>query len=56
MALAAGRWNPALTHEFLQHCIDTAYDISSFDKQVRNIHLVNICNNSLAGKIAKGYL
>lgn len=56
VALAAARWKPSLAHSFLRHCIDTAYDINRFGKPSRNTNLVDICKNSLAGKISKGYI
>ena len=56
IALACWNWAKEETTPFLNHCIDTAYNISRFDKPVKNTNLINVCTNSLAGKISKGYL
>lgn len=56
LALACADWNLSLTKDFLNHCIETAFDISRFDKPVQNTNLIAVCTNSLKGKFSKGYL
>lgn len=56
LALACSNWDIGLTSAFLNHCIDTAYDISRFGKPVENKNLIDVCKNSLKGKFSKGYL
>jgi len=56
IALACWDWPKEETTPFLNHCIDTAYDVSRFNEPVENTNLINVCTNSLAGKISKGYL
>jgi hypothetical protein len=56
LAMACANWNIELTKDFLNHCINTASDINSFGKPITNHNLIDICQNSLKGKISKGYL
>jgi hypothetical protein len=49
-AVACAGWDLELTKEFLNHCIETAFNISRFDKPVENTHLIEICKKSLKGK------
>lgn len=56
LALACHNWDIDLTDQFLNHCIETAYNINSFGKPVENRNLIDVCNNSLKGKQSKGYL
>jgi hypothetical protein len=50
LAVACASWNLELTKEFLNHCIETAFNISRFDKPVENVQLVEVCKKSLKGK------
>lgn len=56
LAIACANWDIALTSDFLNHCIDTASNISSFGKPVINQSLIEVCQNSLKGKFSKAYL
>lgn len=56
LALACADWNLALTEKFLNHCIQTAFNISRFNKQVVNTSLITVCENSLKNRFSKGYL
>jgi hypothetical protein len=56
LAIACANWNPQLTSDFLNHCIETAYDIDRFNKPNKNIVLIEVCQNSLNGKFSKAYL
>ena len=56
LAIACANWDLELTQDFLKHCIDTAYNISSFGKPVLNQNLIDVCQNSLNGKYSKAYL
>ncbi|MFP3599209.1 hypothetical protein [Chryseobacterium sp. SIMBA_029] len=56
LAIACANWDIELTKDFLNHCIDTAYDINSFGKPVINQNLIDVCKNSLKGKFSKAYL
>ena len=56
VAIACANWDVSLTADFLNHCIETAYDITSFNKPARNLTLVAVCENSLKGKYSKAYL
>jgi hypothetical protein len=50
VAVACAGWNLALTKDFLNHCIETAFNISRFDKPVENMQLIEVCKKSLKGK------
>lgn len=56
LAIACANWDIQLTRDFLNHCIDTASNISSFGKPVINQGLIAVCQNSLNGKFSKAYL
>ena len=56
LAIACANWDIELTRDFLNHCIDTASNISSFGKPVINQSLIEVCQNSLKGKFSKAYL
>jgi len=56
LAIACANWNIELTRDFLNHCIETAYNINSFGKPVINQNLIDVCQNSLKGKFSKAYL
>lgn len=56
LAIACANWDIELTRDFLNHCIDTASDISSFGKAIVNQNLIDVCQNSLKGKFSKAYL
>ena len=56
LAIACANWDLALTSDFLNHVIATAYYISSQGKPVLDQHLVDVCQNSLKGKFSKAYL
>lgn len=56
VAIACANWDKELTHDFLHHCIDTAYDTNRFGKPVLNQDLVKVCENSLKGKVSKAYI
>lgn len=56
LAIACANWDKELTTDFLNHCIETAYNISRFEKPVQNENLIAICKNSLIGKFSKSYL
>jgi hypothetical protein len=56
LATACANWDIQLTKDFLNHCIQTAYDINSFGKPIRNENLVEVCQNSLKGRSSKLYL
>lgn len=55
LAIACANWDKDLTKKFLNHCIETAYNISRFEKPVLNANLVAVCENSLKGKFSKSY-
>jgi hypothetical protein len=50
LAIACAGWDKALCTDFLNHCIETAYNINRFDKPVENTNLIDICKQSLKGK------
>ncbi|WP_343618038.1 hypothetical protein [Flavobacterium sp.] len=50
LAIACAGWDKTLCTDFLNHCIETAYNISRFDKPVENTSLINVCKKSLKGK------
>jgi hypothetical protein len=56
LALACSDWHINLTKDFLNHCINTAFNINRFDKPIENTNLITVCKNSLKGKFSKGYL
>ena len=56
LALQCSDWDIDLTSSFLEHCIETAFDINRFGKPVANQNLITVCKNSLAGKFSKGYI
>ena len=56
LAIACANWDIELTRNFLNHCTDTASNISSFGKPVINQNLIDVCQNSLKGKFSKAYL
>jgi hypothetical protein len=56
LAIACANWDLELTRDFLNYCIGTASDISSFGKPVTNQALIDVCQNSLKGKFSKAYL
>jgi len=56
LAIACANWDKELTNNFLNHCIETAFNISRFDKPVPNTNLVAVCENSKNGKFSKSYL
>ncbi|HMT29543.1 MAG TPA: hypothetical protein PKD91_09720 [Bacteroidia bacterium] len=53
LAIACAGWDKTLCAGFLNHCIETAYNINRFDKPVENTNLIDICKNSLKGKYTK---
>lgn len=56
LAIACANWNKDLTENFLNHCIETAYNINRFEKPIQNLNLIAVCENSLKGKYSKSYL
>lgn len=56
LAIACANWDIELTKNFLNHCIDTAYDLDRFGKSFINQNLIDVCKNSLAGKFSKRYI
>ncbi|MFH6985631.1 hypothetical protein [Marinoscillum luteum] len=56
LALQCADWDIEFTSDFLNHCIETAFDISRFGKPVANQNLIAVCENSLKGKFSKGYI
>jgi hypothetical protein len=50
LAVACAGWDLELTKDFLNHCIETALNISRFDQPVENVHLIEVCKKSLKGK------
>ena len=56
VAISAALWNENIIKGYLNHCIDTAYNINRFGKPVENHNLITVCENSLKGKISKGYI
>lgn len=56
LALACADWELNLTKDFLNHCIETAFDMNRFNKPVKNQGLIAVCENSLKGKFSKGYV
>lgn len=53
VAVACAGWDFALTKDFLNHCIQTAFNISRFNKPLENVHLVEVCKNSFKGKYSR---
>lgn len=53
LAIACAGWDKTLCATFLNHCIDTAYDINRFDRAVENTSLINICKKSLRGEYTR---
>lgn len=56
IALACSNWDLELTRGFLNHCIETSYNIDRLGESIENKNLKNICQNSLQNKYSKGYL
>jgi hypothetical protein len=56
VAIACANWDKTLTIDFLNHCIDTCYEMNSFNRPMKNVGLVEVCQNSLKGKFSKAYL
>lgn len=50
LAVACAGWDLELTKDFLNHCIETAFNISRFDKPVENTQLIEVSQKSLKGK------
>jgi hypothetical protein len=50
LAVACAGWDTELTKPFLDHCIETAFNISRFAKPVENLQLIEACKKSLKGK------
>jgi hypothetical protein len=50
LAIACAGWDKALCSDFLTHCIETAYNINSFNKPVAHTKLIEVCQKSLKGK------
>jgi hypothetical protein len=55
LAIACAGWDLSLTKDFLNHCVETAYDINQFKKPVKNENLIDVCEKALKGKYAKLY-
>lgn len=55
LASACANWNKKITTDFLNHCIQTAYNIDKFGKSNKNVELIEVCENSLKGKVSKSY-
>jgi len=53
LAIACAGWDKLLTTSFLNHCIDTAFNIDSFGKTIENVQLANACQKSLKGIYSK---
>ena len=56
VANACAGWDKELTLDFLNHCIETAYNKSHLGKEYKNEQLIKICKNSLKGKYSKADL
>jgi hypothetical protein len=56
LALVCADWEPDMTNDFLNHCIETAFNINRFNKPEENSNLIAVCKNSLKGKFSKGYI
>jgi hypothetical protein len=52
LARACAGWDKSLATGFLNHCIETAFNINDNRKPVENNILIDICKNSLSGKYA----
>ena len=50
LAVACAGWDLELTKDFLNHCTETAFNISRFDQPVENIQLIEVCKKSFKGK------
>jgi len=55
LAVACAGWDKSLTTEFLNHCRETAYNIDTFGKPIKNGNLIDVCEKSLKSKYAKLY-
>lgn len=55
LAVACAGWDKTLTKDFLMHCIETAYDIDTFNKPVKNHNLIAVCQKALKREYAKLY-
>ena len=56
LAIAAHYWQTEEKESFLNYCMETAYNIDQFGKEIPNIQLKKVCENSLNGKPTKGYI
>lgn len=56
VAIAANYWESEYKESYLKHCIQTAFNVNRFGKEVPNTQLKQVCENSLAGKPSKGYV
>ena len=50
LAVACAGWDLEITNIFLDHCIETAFNINRFNKPVENVQLIEACRKSLKGK------
>jgi len=55
LATACAGWDLVLTTSFLNHCIETAFNISRFNKPEENVYLIEVCKKSLKGKYSSLY-
>lgn len=53
LAAACAGWDITLTKDFLNHCIETAYNINKFNKQIKNDNMIDVCQKALEGKYVK---
>ncbi len=56
LAIACSNWEPKLTKDFLNYCIDTAFNSDILGKPSPNQKLIEVCKNSLKGKFSKRHL
>ena len=56
VAIAANYWESENKERYLKHCIQTAFNVDRFGKEVLNTQLKQVCENSLIGKPSKGYI
>lgn len=56
VAIAVNYWKSENKESYLNHCIQTAFNVDRFGKEIPNTQLRQVCENSLIGKPSKGYV
>ena len=56
VAIAVNYWESENKESYLNHCIQTAFNVDRFGKEILNTQLKQVCENSLIGKPSKGYV